>query len=619
MSVEEKTELDSSSAAAPAPAALLPGEISQPTWNDNIVHFFCPGDIQCMSGHLKLNSYRSVTTHFDAIFGRVTNSNAADRMPLGQPMRQWTQAKVNTFQNWKNNGFPKGDKPPPRPSPPVVVIDSPNWEEHIQWLFTVYDIQEMRFQNVGVELGTYEGVTGRADDIYEQVSAKAMPAGTDNPKWTEEQIRTFYNWMSNGMPYHEGSRHRHGSPIPPASLYLPISSHPHRLRKDVNEVTEEEWKQLTIAFEALMKKPSCQVQSFYALADRHRAYCVHHANHFLPWHRLYVYEFENALRSVPGCENVTLPYWDFGNMDSIPDRLFKPPFASFTLPNGQPSQRFDQAAILENLSSQDFYAKILLAMSKTTWGQFDGYDGRLYWHSGLSLAHDIGHNSTGPTMQDQSITAFDPIFWFFHCNWDRLWWKWQTDVGATTAQHLLFLLQSAGDDVGWLTDPAQNWMSPWHLCASRTIDSHSLGVSYTNMDRHSVYGAVNPIPGIPPPGGKTSVAGNSTFTLSEVVIVVLECVHRIRIPGTFSVLLQARDGGMTDWETLGHDSFFQASQPENCENCLQNPFVNFTFPVLRNKLFGMDIRVQLKLATGELIPTSMCGNPTIRVEERLFN
>jgi tyrosinase len=613
MSTEEKSEIDSAS-PAPAPAPLLPGEIAQPNWNENIVHFFCPGDIQCMSAYLKLTSYRAVKGNYAAIYGRVTNPNDADRMPKGQPYRWWTPSKVKTFQNWKNNGFLKGPKAAPRPSPPVVVIDSPNWVEHIQWLFTIYDIQEMRFQNVGIDLGTYEGVTGRADDIYEQVSAKAMPAGTDNPKWTDEQIQTFYNWMAKGMPYQENSPGP--SPTPAAPLPLPICSFPPRLRKEVSSVSDEEWSQLIVAFEGIMKKPSCDVQSFYALADRHRLYCVHHANHFLPWHRFYVYEFENALRSVPGCENVTLPYWDFGNKDSIPDRLFQPPFLSFPLPNGKPSERFSQTEILTNLSSQKFYGKILLALEKDTWGQFDGYDGPLYWHSGLSLAHDIGHNSTGPTMQDQSITAFDPIFWFFHCNWDRLWWMWQTRVGVTTTKSLLFLLESAGDDTGWLTDPAQNWMSPWHLTASRTIDSHSLGVSYT--DCPAVQSVDNTIVDIPP-GGKSNVAANSIFTLSEVVTVIVEKVHRIRIPGTFSALLQVRSGPTVDWETLGHDSFFQSSQPEKCENCLKNPLINFTFAVKREQLFGNDIRVLLKLASGEIIPASMCGNPTVRVEERLFN
>lgn len=39
-------------------------------------------------------------------------------------------------------------------------------------------------------------------------------------------------------------------------------------------------------------------------------YCNHGNVLFPTWHRAYLLTLENALRSVPGCENVTLPYWD---------------------------------------------------------------------------------------------------------------------------------------------------------------------------------------------------------------------------------------------------------------------------------------------------------------------
>lgn len=39
-------------------------------------------------------------------------------------------------------------------------------------------------------------------------------------------------------------------------------------------------------------------------------YCNHNNILFPTWHRVYVLKLENALRSIPGCKNVTLPYWD---------------------------------------------------------------------------------------------------------------------------------------------------------------------------------------------------------------------------------------------------------------------------------------------------------------------
>ena len=39
-------------------------------------------------------------------------------------------------------------------------------------------------------------------------------------------------------------------------------------------------------------------------------YCHHSDVLFPTWHRAYLLHFENALRAIDGCENVTLPFWD---------------------------------------------------------------------------------------------------------------------------------------------------------------------------------------------------------------------------------------------------------------------------------------------------------------------
>jgi tyrosinase len=46
-------------------------------------------------------------------------------------------------------------------------------------------------------------------------------------------------------------------------------------------------------------------------------YC-HHGNVLFPvWHRTYLYELEEALRSIPGCRQVTLPFWDECSPESL--------------------------------------------------------------------------------------------------------------------------------------------------------------------------------------------------------------------------------------------------------------------------------------------------------------
>lgn len=46
-------------------------------------------------------------------------------------------------------------------------------------------------------------------------------------------------------------------------------------------------------------------------------YC-HHGNVLFPlWHRMYLLVLERALRSIPGCEDVSLPFWDECSADSL--------------------------------------------------------------------------------------------------------------------------------------------------------------------------------------------------------------------------------------------------------------------------------------------------------------
>ncbi len=51
---------------------------------------------------------------------------------------------------------------------------------------------------------------------------------------------------------------------------------------------------------------------------------------------------------------------------------------------------------------------------------------------GIEAAHDAGHGAAGPSMSKPDAAAFDPVFWLFHANWDRLWWQWQQIMDATT-------------------------------------------------------------------------------------------------------------------------------------------------------------------------------------------
>ena len=95
-------------------------------------------------------------------------------------------------------------------------------------------------------------------------------------------------------------------------------------------------------------------------------WCNHGNVLFPTWHRVYLYKLERALQSIPGCEDVTLPFWDetdaYSLANGIPSCLTDPyftysdgnkianPLASFTFP----------VPITDNTSSdQGLYTKPL--------------------------------------------------------------------------------------------------------------------------------------------------------------------------------------------------------------------------------------------------------------------
>jgi len=86
------------------------------------------------------------------------------------------------------------------------------------------------------------------------------------------------------------------------------------------------------AWKAIKGLPAGERNSFFVLGGYHGepfrgagwgnssfwgGYC-HHGNVLFPlWHRVYLYQLEEALRSVPGCEEVAMPFWDECSEDSL--------------------------------------------------------------------------------------------------------------------------------------------------------------------------------------------------------------------------------------------------------------------------------------------------------------
>jgi tyrosinase len=199
--------------------------------------------------------------------------------------------------------------------------------------------------------------------------------------WSPERSETFANCIRNGFPL--------GDPIPQEPTEVEAA----RVRKDARALNQSEIELLTVAFQGIMERDADDPDGYFALAGSHwfprPTECLHHEDRFYPWHRIYVTEFEDALRSVSGAESVTLPYWDI--TQPPPDFLFDAPFDPYTLPEtihssypaGYRTTRFDSDTIIGLVAAEEIPEIIAYAMTQPIWGDFISYERR-----GIEAAHD---------------------------------------------------------------------------------------------------------------------------------------------------------------------------------------------------------------------------------------
>jgi tyrosinase len=511
----------------------------------------------------------------------------------------------------------------------IVAASSPTWYGDIQKMFAQHDIDCMQ-SNFGTafNLGSYQFVATHTNQIDQVVSSGYMPKG--GPAWSEAMVTTFRDWIKDGCL--EGTPPATQATVASATPVVTGTGTGPRLRKDIRSLLPDEISTLAKAFQGIMDLDTSNPNSYFQLAGIHWLpapdfYCMHHDPGFLPWHRPYQILFENALRTIPGCENVTMPYWDITMTEPLPDWLYAAPFASYTFPQdvgpapytkGYTTERYPAATILSNLqeggfsADTDVFADVSRAMAQTTWEGFNGFFANADYDT-LIAGHDNGHNSTGTTMADQSVAAFDPIFWFFHGNWDRVFWEWQKQYNATTQAGMLSRISGDQASHDTFTDPVVAQLSPFTAMDAKWNAIDLLNLSDWGIDYAPPSTVLAPQSTVQ--ATQAAVAGHKTlhaaegFRLdSQMVHVRVEGVNRLRIPGSFRVSL------MGDGKVLGSRTFFQPSNSQQCPNCIKNGIAHFDFKLPLAAVAGGLLKLSIELVNGgKSIPLASLGNPTIEV------
>ncbi|HTU11949.1 MAG TPA: tyrosinase family protein [Allosphingosinicella sp.] len=478
------------------------------------------------------------------------------------------------------------------------LVDHPTFLEHIRYFFDAIDIDHMKRQ-AGMDLATYEAVQAKAVDIYFQVSGGQMPPEPER-RWPPARVQTFRNWIADQCP-------RGAASLDLAALgRAPDPRIP--TRKNAASLPEAERARVGRAFQALIDRDPDDPNSYFSLAGIHwfpaPTFCVHHQPAYNPWHRVYIDRFEAAMRTVPGCEDVTLPYWDI--LEPVPDWLTQPPFDSYRLPRqvapaypaNMVTRRNPPDVIAREVRSYPIAHNIREALNAPTFDKF---------RTDIEAAHDNGHVSCGDSMDTPDIASFDPLFWFFHCNWERMWWAWQSRYDATDLASFRSTLPPG--NVEWLDDPLFNRLRPFGVETGSTIASGAYAYDALPAGMFRERALVE----------SGHVALGRSFQLSPHPRLSLRVkgIDRLRLRGSFVVHLFA------DGEEVAKQAFFQSLTPQDCAACAERAAVDVDFILDRAEIAGKSLEARIETRDPERVDPwvslSQVGNPTINVRELLIN
>ncbi|HEY0025870.1 MAG TPA: tyrosinase family protein [Longimicrobium sp.] len=192
-----------------------------------------------------------------------------------------------------------------------------------------------RYPGRGAASGLVKGLRGQPP--FDGSRLPRLPWG--GPRVDEDDVRFISDWIDDGCPTGD---HRQGQLAViqlrggPVQRMEPLavdgdtaarltreaarvfgtgpaaSSRPEvQQRMNLDCMDDAQLEQLRYAFRELyaLNKWPRDYRNYNNLALIHQDHCQHGWERFLPWHRVYLYEFEQAMQDV--CPGVTMPYWDW--------------------------------------------------------------------------------------------------------------------------------------------------------------------------------------------------------------------------------------------------------------------------------------------------------------------
>jgi tyrosinase len=177
----------------------------------------------------------------------------------------------------------------------------------------------------------------------------------------------------------------------------------------------------------------------------HTNNCPHRNWWFLPWHRAYLFTFEQVLRAAVAdykpAVSLAVPYWNWTEENSLPRIFTEDPSTnplyderrfSFPITDEDVGREVIRNAV-DNIDTFPPFGSGRVCSKRAM-----GAEGPLEHgphdsvHGSVGGFTDENDPSTFGTMTAPLTSAFDPIFWSHHSNLDRLWNVWLSQTGHVT-------------------------------------------------------------------------------------------------------------------------------------------------------------------------------------------
>ncbi len=174
--------------------------------------------------------------------------------------------------------------------------------------------------------------------------------------------------------------------------------------------------------------------------------CQHGNWFFPPWHRSYIYYFEQLIQHFSGNNAFALPYWDWSRTHGVPASFYGNANAlddtisiQSSCPGAPTAGRGRTVTDQFSQVDLDTYVGPTVINRIQQNPDYDTYGGSGSGGAGEleQTPHNFVHRWVGGAKQSNMVQYFsplDPIFWMHHCNIDRLYSNWLSRPGHIPPQ-----------------------------------------------------------------------------------------------------------------------------------------------------------------------------------------